>query len=156
MKKKTTQPTELTVTLRIIVLAPLAGVAYGVQDGKGTGYKVSLLQMSTDQDLVFDIQVPVKQLESGQPNFAGPLAQGPPAARFIYLNIGKSAGQAVSTWNRRLKVPLSGITWAMVEQAASENRLLQAKFPGRAKDGGPSCATVQPTDGWQVSDDEPR
>lgn len=152
MKKQTAQPTELTVTLRIIVGSPIAGVAYGVQDGKGTGYKVSRLQISTDRDLVFDVQLQVKQLESGQPNFVGSLAQGPPAARFVYLNIGKSAGQAGSTWNRRLKVPLMGITSAMVEQAASEKRVLQAKFLGRAKDGGPSCATVQPTDGWQVSD----
>lgn len=155
MKKQTAQPSELTVTLRIIVVSPMAGVAYGVQEGKGTGYKVSLLQISTDRDLVFDIQVQVKQLESGQPNFVGPVAQGPPAARFVYLNIGKSAGQAASTWNRRLKVPLMGITSAMVERAALEKRVLQAKFPGRAKDGGPSCATVQPTEGWQVSDRQP-
>lgn len=150
MKKQTAQPSDLTVTLRIIVVSPIAGVAYGVQEGKGTGYKVSLLQMSTDRDLVFDIQVPVKKLESGQTNFVGPLVQGPPAGRFVYLNIGKLAGQLGSTWDRRLKVPLTGITWAMVEQAVSKMKVLEARLPGKAKDGGPSCATVQPINGWQV------
>ncbi len=111
MKKGSTQPGELTVTLRIIVLAPIAGVAYGVQDGKGTHYKVSLLQKSTERDLIFEIRVPAKKSTSGQPNFTGALAQGPPAARFVYLNIGKSAGQLDCAWDRRLKVPLTGITW---------------------------------------------
>ncbi len=150
MKKQTAQPSDLTVTLRVIVVSPVAGVAYGVQVGKGTNYKVSLLQISTDRDLVFEIQVPVKKLESGQPNFIGPLAQGPLAARFVYLNIGKSAGQLGSAWDRRLKVPLTDITWAMVEQAVSKMKVLEARLPGKAKDGGPSCATVQPIGGWKV------
>ncbi len=140
-----------TVTLRIIVVAPVAGVAYGVQEGKGTGYKVSLLQTSTDQDLVFEVQMPVKKSDSGQPNFVGSLAQGPPAGRFVYLNIGKSAGELGGNWDRRLKVPLAGITWALVEQAVSKMKVIEARLPGRAKDGGPSCATVQPIDEWKIA-----
>ncbi len=151
MKKQTAQSSDLTVTLRIIVVSPIAGVAYGVQEGKGTGYKVSLLQMSRDRDLVFDIQIPVKESESGQPNFVGPLAQGPPAGRFVYLNIGESAGQLGGNWDRRLKVPLAGITWSMVEQAVSKMKVMEARLPGKAKDGGPSCATVQPIDGWKIA-----
>jgi hypothetical protein len=28
--------------------------------------------------------------------------------------------------------------------------VLEARIPGTAKDGGPSCATVQPLDGWKL------
>jgi len=33
---------------------------------------------------------------------------------------------------------------------AKPNRSLVAEIPGTAKDGGPSCATVKPPDGWKV------
>jgi hypothetical protein len=69
--------------------------------------------------------------------------------RFIYINIGKSAGQFGSCWERRLKIPLGGITWEMIEKASTK-MLLEARLPGTGKDGGPSCATVKPTEGWAV------
>ena len=32
----------------------------------------------------------------------------------------------------------------------ASKRMLQATIPGTGKDGGPSCATVKPIDGWKV------
>ncbi len=150
MKKQPAQSKELLVTLRIVVVEPVVGVKYGVQQGKGTAYKVILSQVSTNRDAIFEIQIPAKENDLGLPNFTGPLAQGPPAGRFVYLNIGKYAGQSNSQWDRRLKVPLTGIAWPSVEQAVAEKKVLQARLPGKAKDGGPSCATVQPIGGWQL------
>ena len=151
MKKQPLPTTELSVQFRIILTEAPTGVDYGVQEGKGPGYKTILLQRSTDKDLVFEFSVPVKKnVETDSPNFTGPLSQGPPLARFIYLDIGKAAGQSDSCWERRLKVPLAGITWSMVEKAAASSVVLEARLPGKAKDGGPSCATVQPIDGWRV------
>ncbi len=146
MSQQSSASIELTVTLRIIVVAPVAGVAYGVQEGKGTGYKVSLLQTTTDQDLVFEVQMPVKKSDSGQPNFTGPLAQGPPAGRFVYLNIGKSAGQA-STWDRRLKVPLAAITCPWLKEQFMNPSCYKHDCQAKLKMAVPSCATVQPIDG---------
>ena len=34
----------------------------------------------------------------------------------------------------------------MVESQA----VLEARVPGTGKDGGPSCATVKPVDGWKL------
>jgi len=48
--------------------------------------------------------------------------------------------------SRRLKVPLSGITMAMIKSQA----VLEARVPGTGKDGGPSCATVKPFGGWKL------
>lgn len=142
---------EAEVRLRIILLAPPAGVDYGVQQGKGHEYTTIHTQRSNDADLSFEFTVTVKDnREDGLPNFLGPLTHGPTTGRFIYLNIGKSAGQVDSCWSRRLKVPLSGITWEMIEKASTK-MLLEARLPGTGKDGGPSCATVQPTEGWKVA-----
>ncbi len=89
--------------------------------------------------------------DDGLPNFLGPLTQGPISSRFVYINIGKSAGQIGSCWERRIKVPLGGITWDMIEKASTNPRLLiEARLPGTGKDGGPSCATVKPVEGWRL------
>ncbi len=152
MKKMASRSSSLMADLRIVIESPVVGVNYGVQEGKGSTYKVLQLQKSTDQDLVFDIQLPVMLNAEGLPNFGGPLSQGPPAARFVYLTIGKSAGQVNTQWDRRLKVPLGGISYSMIEQLPAEKKHLEARLPGRAKNGEPSCATVQPIDGWKVAD----
>ena len=86
----------------------------------------------------------------GPPNFLGPLAQGPVAGRFVYIDIGKLAGQPDCPWGRRLKVPLGGITWGMIRRASADPAtFLEARLPGTGKDGGPSCATVRPPQGWE-------
>ena len=89
----------------------------------------------------------------GKPNFLGPVAQGPPAGRFVYVNSGTSAGQADSCWTRRAKVPLTGIGWRLIERAlAGTDTILEVQIDGKAKDGGPACATVPLLDGgWRIS-----
>lgn len=142
---------EVELRLRIVLESPPAGVDFGLQLGKGTDYKTVQTQRSQGDDLRFDATVTAKgDRGDGQPNFLGPLTQGPPAARFLYLDIGKSAGQADSPWDRRLKVPLGGITWEMIGRVATDPELvLEARSPGTGRDGGPSCATVHPVHGWE-------
>lgn len=139
--------------LTIILESPPAGVDFGLQQGKGNDYQTIQKQRSKGGDLRFDCTVTAKDnREDGLPNFLGPLTQGPPAERFIYIGVGKHAGQAGSVWERRIKVPLPGITWKMIEQVAADAKLtLEARLPGTAKDGGPSCATLRPMGGWKVA-----
>lgn len=143
---------ETELRLRIVLVAPPAGVDFGLQDGKGSGYTTIQKQRSKDSDLSFEFSVTIKDnREDGLPNFLGPLAHGPTTSRFIYIDIGKSAGQTDSCWERRIKVPLGGITWEMIEKATADPKLiLETRLPGTGKDGGPSCATVKPTEGWKV------
>jgi hypothetical protein len=75
----------------------------------------------------------------------GPFVQGPPRQRFVYIDIGTCAGQADSCWSRRLKIPLAGIPAKAIEAGG----VLEARVPGTARDGGPSCATVKDFDGWK-------
>lgn len=153
MKQESRTPKlEAEVRLRIVLVAPPAGVDFGIQEGKGHDYKSIQKQRSKDADLSFEFLVTVKDnREDGLPNFLGPLTQGPTTSRFIYINIGKSAGQSDSCWDRRIKVPLGGVTWDMIEKASTDaKRIVGARLPGTGKDGGPSCATVKPAEGWKL------
>lgn len=150
MKKQSN--TEKLLSLRIVLVAPPAGVDFGIQEGKGSNYKTIQVQRSKDSDLHFECDVSVKaNKDDGPPNFVGNIVQGPPTGRFIYIDIGKSAGQFDSCWQRRIKIPLETITWEMIDSVLEKpKQLLQATIPGTAKDGGPSCATMKPIDGWKV------
>jgi hypothetical protein len=143
---------ETKLRLRIVLEKPPPGVDFGLQEGKGRDYKTVDKQRSKGKNLTFTCTVTVKDnREDGLPNFLGPMAQGPSGARFIYLDIGEYAGQTNCPWSRRLKVPLSGITWREIEQVRAEPTLiLESRVPGTGKDGGPSCATVKPFDGWRL------
>jgi hypothetical protein len=144
---------ESELRLRIVLASPPPGVDFGLQSGKGSKHRTMQTQRSQGKDLSFDCTVTVKDNRDDRlPNFLGPLVQGPPIGRFIYIDVGKLAGQADSRWERRIKVPLSGITWQMIEQASADPKLaLVARLPGTGKDGGPSCATVHPAEGWKCS-----
>jgi len=150
MKKQSN--TEKSLSLQIILVAPPPGVDFGIQEGKGNDYKTIAVQRSKAGNLTLECVINVKGNRSdGPPNFIGPISQGPPSGRFIYIDIGKSAGQFDSCWQRRIKIPLETITWEMIDSVLEKpKRLLQATIPGTAKDGGPSCATMKPIDGWKV------
>jgi len=140
-----------TVTLRIVLEQPTAGVDFGLQKGHGSAYEVVAKQRSKGGDLEFEFTITVKAGKDTLPNFAGPFVQGPAGERFVYINIGTYAGQTNTPWSRRLKIPLSGITWDMLRSA----RVLVAHIPGTGKDAGPSCAyewrkRVSPSWQWQL------
>ena len=118
---------------------------YALQEGRGRDYEPVQQQLSRGRDLAFDCPVGVKRNASGAVTFTGPFVQGPPRERFIYLDIGAFAGQTDSCWSRRLKIPLTTITWADVTATA----VLEARVPGTGRDGGPACATVKSFAGWK-------
>ena len=140
------------VPLRIILVSPPPGVDFGIQEGKGNDYTTISVQRSKVGNLALECTINLKgDRPDGPPIFAGAVAQGPPSGRFIYIDIGKSAGQFDSCWQRRIKIPLEGITWEMIDSVLEKpNRIIEATIPGTGKDGGPICATVRPIDGWKV------
>ncbi len=68
----------------------------------------------TAKQLAFEFLLRVAPGTSGPRRLLGPAAQGPPGGRFVYLNSGKRAGQQKTEWDRRAKIPLGGITRAMI------------------------------------------
>ena len=108
-------------------------------------------QRSQTKDLYFEFTVGLKAGRTdATPDFSGSLVQGPAGERFVYLDIGTYAGQKDSCWSRRLKVPLSGITWDIIDRMEKSRAVLETRVPGTGKDGGPNCATVKPFDGWKL------
>ena len=134
------------VRVRITVKSPPVGVRFALQEGKSD---VVDPKSSTGEDLVFEF--PLNVVDSGplQVRFTGKFAQGPASARFVYINSGTLSGQFGSCWTRRAKVPLLEITPALLSEALKSNRVLAAEIAGRAKDGGPACASVKLTSGWK-------
>lgn len=143
---------ESDLSIRLVLVDPPPGVDFGIQRGGGAQYETLFVQQVKQGDVIFDFFLIVTEnRKDSLPNFKGPFAQGPPASRFIYIDVGACAGQINTQWSRRMKVPLQGITWALIRQATSKpGRKLLARIPGKGKDGGPNCATVRLLGDWEV------
>ena len=143
---------ELELKLRIVLEQPPPGVDFGLQLGHGTDYETIQKQQFKGKDVAFDCKVTVKDNRAdGLPNFLGPLTQGPATGRFIYVDVGQYAGQTDTGCARRMKISLTTIGWKTIKQAAKDPRtIVEARLPGTGKDGGPSCGTVQPVQGWKL------
>jgi hypothetical protein len=136
--------------LRITIVDPPPGVDWAIQLGRD-----QLLPPveSSPAGLHFEAPIRVAPARGAHgPRFLGAPVQGPPSARFVYLNSGRRAGQADSVWDRRAKVPLSGITWSLISAVEAQGRPLAATIAGTSRDGGPACATVPLLGpGWHLS-----
>ena len=131
------------VSLRIIVENP--PVRFAVQRGKDELLEAT---SATAKRQVFEFSVRARDDRSDGPNLLGPFAQGPAGDRFVYVNSGAMAGEPGSTWQRRAKVPLGGITWSMIKKGS----VIEARIEGTARDGGPACATVPLLGGgWKIA-----
>jgi Family of unknown function (DUF5990) len=143
---------EHELRLRIVLEKPPVGVDFGLQKGRGSAYETIQKKRSKTEDLFFEFTVVVKSgRKDAMPTFLGPFVQGPPGERFVYIDIGTYAGQTDSCWSRRLKIPLRGITWDMIDRLADDSQaLLETRVAGTGRDGGPTCATVKPFAGWKL------
>jgi hypothetical protein len=143
---------EFELPVRVVLVDPPAGIDYGIQQGRGAQYETLFVQQRQRQDVSFDFAIAVADNRAdGEPNFRGPIVQGPPTGRFIYVDVGTYAGQKNTFWARRMKIPLGCITWTLIKKARSKpGQRLIAKIQGTGKDGGPACATVPLIGGWAV------
>ncbi len=138
-----------TIPFRVIVLAPPSGVHFAIQSGKD---RLLAVQVSGVGDLRFEFSLRLQQGPDGLPNFLGDCAQGPRQGRFVYLTVGARAGQPGTCWDRRAKLPLRSIDWPLLDALeANPNMLIEGEFAGRARDGGPLCASVPVIGGWRTA-----
>ena len=139
------------VSLKILLQKPPAGIHFGLQKGSGSNYETVLKQESKGQDLCFEFKAVIKANNENTLTFTGPFIQGPSNNKFVYIDIGTYAGQSDSTWSRRLKIPLTGITQNTIRELSADSaRFLEARIEGTGKDGSPSCATAKPFNGWKL------
>jgi hypothetical protein len=144
---------EREIPLRLVLVAAPPGVDFGIQSGRGNDYTTLFVQQHQRSDIAFDFSLGVKFGKNNTPIFVGAIAQGPPAERFIYIDVGTYAGQKNTPWSRRMKIPLAGIGAPLIAAVEAEpGRRLATEVPGTAKDGGPNCATVKGLV-WRVMQD---
>lgn len=129
--------------IRIVVDDPIAGLALAQQRGQSAKAALIPPVSRSAEGVAFDLEVTVAgALADGRPRLLGPNVQGPPEARFVYLCVGRYAGQADSPWAGRVKVPLGDLTSEKIEALPPGGRLT-ARIPGRSPRGGPALATVR-------------
>ena len=137
-----------TQRLRITVVEPPPGILWALQSGRD-GIVQPTAQ--TKSRITFDFTVEVAPgATAGAVRLRGPAVQGKPGGRFVYLRMGSYAGQDLASgW--RAKISLEGISRKLLD-AARGKRVLEARFAGTAKNGGPACASVPlQGDGWSVA-----
>ncbi|ALJ09299.1 DUF5990 family protein [Brevundimonas sp. DS20] len=128
------------VTLRLTTADPVPGVAYSLQDKTNAPVDP---RIADDGPISFDVLVTL----SDDGRLTGPFVRREgPSRRFIYIAIGTSAGQH-GEWIRRAKIDVHDIPAALLAQARA-GQTLEVILPGRARDGGPACATVRPLQPW--------
>lgn len=138
------------VRLRIRVVGSPPGVTLCLQRGRDERIPPTT---SDTAEIVFDLTARVDERTEGTDvNWLGPFTQGPRDKRFVYVNSGRTAGQFMSPWTRRAKISLMGISRAQVDEVlANSSVVLEVRYAGTGRDGGPSCASVPLLDGgWRV------
>jgi hypothetical protein len=143
----TQSPDTIPLTLMLICHdpPPLAhegqAMDFGAQDKAGTLHTGTT---APDGTVHFRVEL-VARTSDAALDFAGPFVHGPRQGRFLYLGY-RPVG--ATTWTRRWKIPLAGITLELVAAAQANGSALQAAFSAH------KAATVQLSGaGWEVVDD---
>ena len=131
------------ITLRLTIEDPVPGVAYSLQNKKSESVGMVVVG---DRSLAFDVPVNV----APGPRFLGEFVRREVSTRrFVYIAIGKQAGDTSSLWSRRAKIDIHDVPTELLEKALGGS-VVEVRLPGRAKDGGPACATLRPLGSWRM------
>lgn len=134
-----------TITLRLTIEDPAPGVLYSLQDAKNVPVGPVVAGAAP---LSFDVPVRV----APGPRYLGEFVRREgPQRRFVYIAIGGQAGDKASPWSRRVKLDIHDLPPERLAEALA-GRVLEARLPGREKDGSPACATLKPLGGWRALD----
>ena len=137
-------PSDQAITLRLTIEDPVPGVTYSLQDKKGRPVGPVV---AGEGPLSFDVPVRI----AAGPRFLGEFVRSEgPERRFVYIAIGVQAGDLASAWSRRAKIDIHTIAPDLLDLAL-QGRVLEARFQGRDKDGGPACASVRALAPWAVA-----
>lgn len=124
----------IQISIRVICLhspqetCPEKDTVFGLQD---KAQNLLSGQMAADGGLQFECTVVARSLATmSEPNLSGVYVHGTPIQRFLYLSLGRKDNDQWH-WIRRIKIPLSGITWQHIETALTGQRILEATIDGQ-------------------------
>lgn len=137
------RPPQTEIRMRIIVERPVAGVLHSLQNKKGA--PVDAKASADGGAIAFDFQL---RIAAGPKFFGEQVRSEGPQRRFVYIAVGKQAGDFRSLWSRRMKIDIHDIAPPLLDAAATGG-CLEGRVIGTAADGTPACATVRVV-GWRV------
>lgn len=143
-------PASPALRLRIVLVAPPAGVRWALQEGRDRHVPPV---RATPGEVVLEAAVTLgPATPEGTRPVRGAAVQGPKGARFVYAASGSYAGLPGAAGGRRAKVPLPDLPAALADAwLAAPDRVLEARVAGTARDGGAAAATVPLLDGgWRL------
>ena len=150
-----------SLRLRICCLKPLDPAAYdaefGLQEKSPGSWLLHAGKRSANGDVHFECECQVLTPETGAPDFYGPFVHGKRGERFLYLSWRPRNWQpgqpepGPGVYLRRMKIHLRSITAVLLRQALDRNAILEAVVEGKARDGGPACASVPLIGGWRIA-----
>jgi len=128
------------ITLRITIEQPVTGVLHSLQskDDMPLDPKRSL----DGAPLRFDVPI---RIAPGPKFFGDQVRREGPVRRFVYIRIGKMAGDPTSPWSRRMKIDIHDIAEDLLDRATREGCVVETVVVGTTRDGTPACATLTPT-----------
>jgi Family of unknown function (DUF5990) len=136
---------QIEIRLRLVVEAPVSGVVYSLQNKRNQ--PVDAKRSTSPAPLVFEFPI---RLGAG-PSFTGEhVRREGPKRRFVYVAIGKQAGDTTSCWDRRMKIDIHTIAQPLLDKAV-KGTVLEGAVAGAGRDGAPACATVALIRGWRAS-----
>lgn len=137
------KPPQTELRMRLVIEDPVPGVLHSLQDKKGA--PVDARRSAAGESISFGFPIRV----APGPKFYGEQVRSEgPERRFVYIAVGKQAGDHASCWARRMKIDIHTIAQALLDAAAVAGHL-EGVVAGTGKDGGPACATV-PAKSWRV------
>lgn len=131
------------IMLRLTIADPVAGVLYSLQDAKSVP-----VEPRVARETPLSFYVPVTLSDDGR--FTGRFVRREgPARRVVYIAMGQGAGDHFTEISRRAKIDIHDIPAPLLDEARL-GAILGVTLPGRAKDGGPACATIRPLTPWSA------
>jgi hypothetical protein len=134
-------PAGRPVTLRLTIADPMPGLRYSLQDA---GNRPVSPQTASGAPLSFDAPV---RYDGGR--WLGDFVRREGSVRrFVYIALGRLAGDEASPVAGRAKIDIHDIPPALVE-AAGEG-VIEVRLPGVGRNGGPAVATLRPLEPWKI------
>lgn len=133
----------IAISVRLVIRRPVPGVMHSLQDKEGGPLDPKL--SAAGEPLVFDFPL---RVGPGPKVFGDQVRREGPVRRFVYVRIGRLAGDPDSPWERRMKIDIHDIPAALID-AAIQGKRLEAVIDGSGRDGTPACATV-PVESWRA------
>ena len=111
-------------------------VHLGIQRGK----EVIEIVPGDSRSAIFTPDFTVTRKPNGKPNFTGHYAQGTPDERFFYLSWGVQKKKGEFAMFRRLKIYLTGLSWARVQKSLKTGKPIEVHLNLTGSRNDPLCA----------------